>query len=87
MKLEEIGFGTLCDDRAKNVSPTSPLWRASLLITSRCNFRCPYCNGLSCGGDVDHDWLFYIMGKMANLKSKILQVMLSLIVSAVPSSV
>ena len=66
MKLEEIGFGTLCDDRAKNVSPTSPLWRASLLITSRCNFRCPYCNGLSCGGDVDHDWLFYIMGKMAN---------------------
>jgi len=45
LKLEQIGFYTLSDERAKNTSITSPLWRCELLITSRCNFKCPYCRG------------------------------------------
>jgi molybdenum cofactor biosynthesis enzyme MoaA len=46
MKLEEIGFYTLSDDRAKNNSPSSPLWRCELLLTDACNFNCPYCKGV-----------------------------------------
>lgn len=43
MKLEKIGFYTLEDNRARNVSEISPLWRCELLLTSRCNFNCTYC--------------------------------------------
>jgi pyruvate-formate lyase-activating enzyme len=43
MKLEDIGFYTLSDARAAHVSPTSRLMRCEVLITGRCNFRCPYC--------------------------------------------
>lgn len=46
MKLENIGFYTLSDYRAKNCSATSPLWRCELLLTDRCNFACPYCRGM-----------------------------------------
>ena len=45
MKLEEIGFYTLSDDRAKNVSSTSPMMRCEMILTNRCNFSCPYCRG------------------------------------------
>lgn len=45
MKLEEIGFYTLSDERIRNVSTKSPIQRAEILITGRCNFRCPYCRG------------------------------------------
>jgi len=43
--LESIGFYTLSDERAKNVSGTSPMKRAEMLVTGRCNFKCPYCRG------------------------------------------
>jgi len=43
MDLKEIGFYTLSDDRAKQASETSPLQRCELILTARCNFRCPYC--------------------------------------------
>lgn len=46
MKLEDIGFYTLSDDRCKNASIDSPLWRAEILLTDRCNFKCPYCREL-----------------------------------------
>jgi len=46
MKLEDIGFYTLRDERAANVSLTSPLSRCELILTDRCNFRCPYCMGV-----------------------------------------
>lgn len=46
MKLENIGFYTLSDERAKNVSVSSPLQRCELVLTPRCNFKCPYCRGL-----------------------------------------
>jgi MoaA/NifB/PqqE/SkfB family radical SAM enzyme len=45
MNLENIGFYTLSDDRAKNSSDKTPLHRCELLLTKRCNFRCPYCRG------------------------------------------
>lgn len=43
MKLEDIGFYTLSDERAKNVSINSPLQRCELILTDKCNFRCGYC--------------------------------------------
>lgn len=46
MKLEEIGFYTLCDERAKNANETSPMWRCEMILTSACNFKCPYCRPL-----------------------------------------
>jgi molybdenum cofactor biosynthesis enzyme MoaA len=49
MKLEDIGFYTLCDERAVNVSATSPMWRCELIITDKCNFKCPYCRGMKKG--------------------------------------
>jgi len=45
MRLQDIGFYTLCDERAKNLSGTSPMWRCEILLTPRCNFFCPYCRG------------------------------------------
>lgn len=48
MKLEDIGFYTLCDNRAENVSNKSPMWRCEMILTGRCNFKCPYCRGLKC---------------------------------------
>ena len=43
MKLEEIGFYSLHDERAKNTSSSSPMQRCEVLITEDCNFSCPYC--------------------------------------------
>jgi MoaA/NifB/PqqE/SkfB family radical SAM enzyme len=55
MKLEDIGFYTLSDQRAFNASKDSPLWRAELILTNRCSFKCPYCRGLRSDliGDID----------------------------------
>jgi molybdenum cofactor biosynthesis enzyme MoaA len=54
MKLQNIGFYTLSDGRAKQTSVNSPLWRAELLLNEACNFKCPYCRGIrsDCAGDV-----------------------------------
>jgi MoaA/NifB/PqqE/SkfB family radical SAM enzyme len=46
MNLESIGFYTLEDSRAENVSIGSPLWRCELILTDVCNFKCAYCRGL-----------------------------------------
>lgn len=43
MKLDDIGFYTLSDARARNASISTPLWRCELILTDRCNFNCPYC--------------------------------------------
>ena len=45
-KLRNIGFYTLEDSRAKAVNDKAPLWRCELLVTSKCNFNCPYCRGM-----------------------------------------
>ena len=47
MELEKIGFYTLSDDRAATASATSPLTRCELILTDKCNFKCPYCRGLA----------------------------------------
>lgn len=46
MKLENIGFYTLSDDRAKNASEESQLMRCEVILTDACNFKCPYCRGV-----------------------------------------
>lgn len=45
MKLEDIGFYTLTDHRAKSANIDSPLQRCELILTNKCNFKCPYCRG------------------------------------------
>lgn len=50
MKLENIGFYSLEDERAKNSNVDSALWRNELIITSKCNFNCPYCRGIKING-------------------------------------
>ena len=44
--LKNIGFYTLSDERAANVSDTSQMKRCEMIITEYCNFKCPYCRGL-----------------------------------------
>lgn len=44
--LDNIGFYTLTDARAKGASEKSPLWRCELILTDKCNFKCSYCRGL-----------------------------------------
>ena len=45
MKLEDIGFYTLSDERVKNTNSKNPLHRCELILTDACNFKCPYCRG------------------------------------------
>jgi len=45
-KLEDIGFYTLSNARARNASIRSNLIRGEVLLTSYCNFSCPYCRGV-----------------------------------------
>lgn len=45
-KLDDIGFYTLSNERAKNVSWNSDLQRCELILTHRCNFKCIYCRGI-----------------------------------------
>lgn len=54
MKLEEIGFYTLSDARAATASETSRLMRCEVILTGRCNFRCPYCRRVG-GPDIDFE--------------------------------
>lgn len=44
--LKEIGFYTLSNDRAWKSSNETPLMRCEIVLTDRCNFKCPYCRGL-----------------------------------------
>jgi molybdenum cofactor biosynthesis enzyme MoaA len=46
MKMQDIGFYTLSDERCENLSSTSQMVRGGMIVTDRCNFKCPYCQGL-----------------------------------------
>ena len=46
IKLENIGFYTLSNERAKNASDSSQMKRCELILLEACNFKCPYCRGL-----------------------------------------
>lgn len=72
MKLNDIGFYTLTEQRAKNISDTSPIMRAEILLTDRCNLKCPYCRGLKeeLKGDLSIDFVREILN---NLLDKNLQ--------------
>lgn len=52
MNLSTIGFYTLSDERAKTASATSQLSRCELILSSRCNFKCPYCRSVG-GPDLE----------------------------------
>lgn len=54
MDLKEIGFYTLSDDRVKKISSSSPLQRCELVLTARCNFKCPYCRHIG-GQDMPYE--------------------------------
>jgi molybdenum cofactor biosynthesis enzyme MoaA len=45
MDLKDIGFYTLSDERIRTTSCNSNMQRAELLVTEKCNFKCPYCRG------------------------------------------
>lgn len=51
-RLESIGFYTLSDERARMASVASPLSRCEIILTGRCNFKCPYCRHVG-GKDAD----------------------------------
>jgi MoaA/NifB/PqqE/SkfB family radical SAM enzyme len=61
MRLEDIGFYTLSDHRAKTSSESSPIQRAEILVTDRCNFKCPYCRGMRIKGHMPDDLLYQIL--------------------------
>ena len=69
MKLENIGFYTLEDKRAQCANETTPLWRNELIITSRCNFNCPYCRGTDIDGQ-KRDMTFEEIKKVVDFWAK-----------------
>lgn len=75
MKLENIGFYTLSDKRAKEVSWESDLQRCELILTDRCNFNCTYCRGIKkeYRGDISFEQAKEIIdiwtsGKLKNIR-------------------
>lgn len=65
MKLENIGFYTLSDKRAKESNENSPMYRCEMILTDRCNFKCPYCRGLrnDCLGDMNIDSAKFVLDR------------------------
>jgi MoaA/NifB/PqqE/SkfB family radical SAM enzyme len=53
VKLEDIGFYTLSDERAKSATQDTPLSRCELILTGSCNFKCPYCRSIG-GPSIDY---------------------------------
>ena len=66
MKLENIGFYTLSEKRAKNISENSPIMRGEIILTDRCNLKCPYCRGLKSElrGDLPLEEAFDILNNL-----------------------
>ncbi len=54
MRLNDIGFYTMSDERAAQASAASPLWRCELVLSAKCNFHCPYCRHIG-GKDRGYD--------------------------------
>lgn len=46
MKLDDIGFYSLSDERALSATHKTRLERCELILTDRCNFKCTYCRGI-----------------------------------------
>lgn len=62
-RLDNIGFYSLSDDRARTASGSSSMQRCEVLITDRCNFSCPYCRGAygSSKGHADTDQVIEVL--------------------------
>ena len=54
MKLEQIGFYTLTEERCAHASSCSPLSRCEIVLSARCNFKCPYCRHVG-GRDMSYE--------------------------------
>jgi MoaA/NifB/PqqE/SkfB family radical SAM enzyme len=52
MKLDLIGFYTLSEERARQSSNSSPMWRGEIILTGKCNYKCSYCQGLPVKNDI-----------------------------------
>jgi pyruvate-formate lyase-activating enzyme len=63
MRLEDIGFYTLSNQRAKSASVSSPMMRGEIILTDKCNFNCPYCRGVreDCKGSLPIEKVFEII--------------------------
>ena len=59
--LNDIGFYTLSDNRCKNATQSSQLQRCELLITSKCNFKCPYCRGTDKSANITYEQAHHIV--------------------------
>src|SRR4030042_2543746 len=73
MKLDEIGFYTLSEKRAKKVSCISPIMRAEILLTDKCNLKCPYCRGMKNKGELPLSYIQEILdilykNKLVNIR-------------------
>lgn len=62
--LKDIGFYTLSEERVKTASASSPLSRCEIVLTARCNFRCPYCRHVG-GPDLDYVKAFDTVSRWA----------------------
>jgi hypothetical protein len=65
--LENIGFYTLSNERCKYLSPSSRMWRCEMILTDRCNFKCPYCRGVrpDCAGVMPYDKALFVLEQWA----------------------
>ena len=56
-KLDEIGFLTMKDERARHADETTPIIRCDIVLTDLCTFKCPYCQGIreDCRGSISMD--------------------------------
>ena len=64
LSLNNIGFYTLTEDRAR--LKHNNLERCEMIVTSKCNFACPYCRGVKtysrdCIGDIDLTSAKYVL--------------------------
>jgi len=48
--LDDVGFYTMTEKRVATSTCYTPVYRAEFIITDLCNFKCPYCRGIDCGG-------------------------------------
>jgi len=64
MRLDDIGFYTLSDKRAETSSSSSNLMRCEIILTDRCNLKCPYCRGLKkeLQGEMSLPYAQYVLG-------------------------
>jgi sulfatase maturation enzyme AslB (radical SAM superfamily) len=73
--LDKIGFYTLSEERARTASAFTPLMRCEMVITEKCNFRCPYCRGLKgdanrtlTGSEIKNGLSYWIQDGLNNVR-------------------